>query len=173
MARFQIPNKSHIREQIDPKLASALQSIEDAINAHSDQTNADASGARQAPPTPISKVNVTEADGFHDIQLVDNAPAYPGINYFAYYSRDQKNWHKVDMGASQNHRVYLGTGTYYWKANHAYPTSNPSQDVYHGGSTPEGVGSGSHVGPEMQESQGQAAFGTTPYRNSSTPPIRQ
>jgi hypothetical protein len=162
MARFQLQNH-----------ANPTKAIEDAINAISDQTNADPSGARQGAPTKISAVNVVEADGFHDIQVVDNAPAYPGINYFAYYSRDQKNWHKVDMGASQNHRVYLGSGAYYWKSNHAYPTSQPSSDVYHGGAKPVAVGSGSHVGPEMQQSQGQPAFGTSNYRNASTPPIRK
>jgi hypothetical protein len=174
MARYQVPNKSHIRS-IDSKLADALDSSESAINAISDQLNADPTGAQQAPPAAISRLSVTAADGIHDIQIVDNAPAYRGINYFAYYSQtaDFKNAHKVDLGASQNHRIYLGPGTYYWKANHAYPSSPPSRDIYHGGSTPEGVGTGSHIGPPMQQSQGTAAFGATTYRNSSTPPIRK
>jgi hypothetical protein len=174
MTRFQTPNKPHIRN-MDDKLANALDSHESAINAISDQLNADPTGAQQASPATISRMSVTEADGFHDIQITDNAPAYRGINYFAYYSRtaDFQNAHKIDMGASQNHRVYLGAGPYYWKADHAYPGSPPSTAVYHGGSTPQPVGSGTHVGPAMQSTQGTAAFGATTYRNSNTPPIRK
>jgi hypothetical protein len=174
MARFQVPNKGYIRNK-DSQLGNALEKIEDAINAQADQGNTDPTGAQQAAPSAISQMSVTAADGIHDIQITDNAPAYRGINYFAYYSQtpDFQNFHKIDMGASQNHRVFLGPGKYYWKSNHAYPSSPPSTDVYHGGSTPEAVGTGSHIGPPMQQNQGTAAFGATTYRNSSIPPIRK
>lgn len=174
MSRFQVPYKSHLKT-LDPKLATAMDQVERAINHQADQANTDPTGAEQAPPSPISRMSVTEADGIHDIQITDNAPAYRGINYFAYYSQtpDFQNAHKIDMGASQNHRIYLGAGPYYWKSNHAYPSSPPSTDVYHGGSSPAPVGSGSHAGPAMQQSQGTAGFGITTYRNSNTPPIRK
>jgi hypothetical protein len=175
MARFQIQNKGYI-QSTDRGVGDALKAVEKAINAMADQSNTDPTGAQQAAPAAISRMSVTEEDGWHDVQIVDNAPAYRGINYFAYYARasDPQHFHKIDMGASQNHRVYLGTGKYIWKSNHAYPSSPPSQDVYHGGATPQPVGTGSgYSGPPMQQNQGTAAFGATAYRNSSTPPIRK
>jgi hypothetical protein len=173
MARFQIPNLSYIR-QSDEKLYNALKSIEGAVNNHSDQGNLDPNGAEQAAPPAISKITATASDGYHDLQIMDNAPAYRGLNYFAYYSKTPgfENAHKIDLGTSQNHRVFLGPGQFYWGANHAYPTSPASAMVYHGGGTPQAVGSGTYAGPEMSTTQGSQAFGPM-YRNSSTPPIRK
>jgi hypothetical protein len=173
MARFQIPNLARIR-QTDKALYLALKSIESAVNSHSDQGNMDPSGAEQAAPTAISNFTVTALNGYHDLQITDNAPAYRGLNYFAYYSQtpDFSNKHKIDLGTSQNHRVYLGPGQFYWAANHAYPTSPASGMVYHGDATPTAVGTGAYAGPPMSTEQGSQGFGPI-YRNSSTPPIRK
>jgi len=173
MARFQIPHLSYIR-QTDQRMYTALKSIEQAINNHADQGNLDPSAAEQAPPKAISQIVVTAKDGYHDIAITDNSPAYRGLNYFAYYSKtpDFQVKHKIDLGSSQNHRVFLGPGPFYWAANHAYPTSPGSDLVFHGGSTPVAVGSGAYAGPEMQSEQGSTAFGPM-YRNSTIPPVRK
>lgn len=170
MARFTIQNIGTIRQ--DNKLhAQTFQAIADAINRVSDQANIDPTGAQVAAPPPISNLTVTEAGGIHDLSISDNSPAYAGLSYTAEYSQtpDFQNSHSIDLGTSQNHRANLGAGTYYWRAHSNYHPSTPSAPVYHGGSTPQAVGSGSYPGPPM--SQKQAFSGQ--YRNSPTPPIRK
>lgn len=170
MARFQVQNKAYIRSD-DNKYAQAFQSLEDAVNRVSDQANIDPTGAQVATPPALSGISVTEAGGIHDIALTDNSPAYAGIQYSAEYSQtpDFQNSHKIDMGTSQNHRANMGSGTYYWRASSSYHPATPSTPVYHGGATPQAVGSGSYPGPPMQQGQGFSGQ----YRSSSTPPVRK
>lgn len=170
MGRFQIPNKSYIRND-DAKYLSTFQAIEDAVNRVSDQANVDPTGAQVAVPSPISNISVVESGGIHDISMTDQSPAYAGINYTADYSQtaDFQNFHTIDMGVSQNHRANLGSGKYFWRGSSHYHPATPSAPVYHGGTTPAAVGSGDYPGPPMQLKQGF----TGQYRSSSTPPIRQ
>ena len=170
MARFQIPNMSYVRQD-DKKYYDALTAIEGAVNNYSDQGNLDPTSAVQAAPPPISGINVTEAGGIHDIKIMDNSPAYAGINYTAEYSQtaDFQNYHTIDMGVSQNHRANLGPGQYYWRGSSFYHPATPSPPVFHGGAKPVAVGSGSYPGPPMQQKQGFTGL----YRNSTTPPIRK
>lgn len=170
MARFQVPHKAYLR-QLDPKLAQIIQSLEDAHNYAADQSNVDPTGAQVAAPSQISSINVVESGGIHDIQIVDQAPAYRGINYRADYSQtaDFQNFHTIDLGTSQNYRANLGPGKYYWRANNKYHASDESPHVYHGGAKPEAVGSGNYSGPAMQQRQGFSGQ----YRSSSTPPVRK
>lgn len=170
MARFQLPNKSYIRQD-DSKYLQALQSMEDAINRLSDQTNADPTGASVAPPAPISGISVAAQNGIHDISINDNNPAYRGIRYAADYSTtpDFQNFHTIDMGTSQNLRKNMGPGQFYWRASNRYPASDPASHAYHGGATPEPVGEGNYNGPPMSQQQGFNGK----FRNSSTPPVRK
>lgn len=170
MGRFQVPNKSYLRT-IDPKLAQIIQALEDAHNRVADQANVDPTGAQVAAPSQISGINVVESGGIHDIQIVDQSPAYRGVNYRADYSQtpDFQNFHTIDLGTSQNHRANLGPGKYYWRASSKYHASEGSAHVYHGGATPEPVGGGSYSGPPMQQNQGFSGQ----YRSSSTPPVRK
>ncbi len=170
MSRFQLPNKGYIRQD-DNKYAAAFQSLEDAINRVSDQGNIDPTGAQVAAPAPVSNISVVESGGIHDIQIADQSPAYRGVRYHAEYSQtpDFQNSHTIDLGTSQNHRANLGPGKYYWRASSSYPSSDTSAHVYHGGATPQAVGSGTYSGPPMQQRQGFSGQ----YRSSSTPPIRQ
>lgn len=170
MGRYQVPNKSYLRT-LDPKLLQIIQSLEDAQNRVADQANVDPTGAQVAAPSQISGINVIASGGIHDIQIVDQSPAYRGVNYRADYSQtpDFQNFHTIDMGSSQNHRANLGSGTYYWRASSAYRASGVSPHVYHGGATPLPAGSGSYSGPAMQQQQGF----TGQYRSSSTPPVRK
>lgn len=170
MGRFQIPNKAYIRGD-DAKYLQVFQSLEDAVNRVSDQANVDPTGAQVAVPQPISGINVVEQNGIHDIQLTDQSPAYAGIRYAADYSQTQdfQNFHTIDMGNSQNHRANLGSGKYFWRASSYYHPATPSPHAYHGGITPQAVGSGTYSGPPMQQNQ---SF-TGQYRSSPTPPIRK
>lgn len=170
MARFQVPNKAYLR-QSDPQLLKIIESLEDAHNHVADQINVDPTGAQVASPSQIGGINVVESGGIHDIQIIDQSPAYRGVNYLADYSQtaDFQNFHTIDMGTSQNHRANLGPGKYYWRASSKYHASDTSPHVYHGGASPLAVGSGSYSGPAMQQRQGFSGQ----YRNSLTPPVRK
>lgn len=168
MPAFRIPNLGYIRQD-DSKYHAAFTAIQDAITNLSVQGNLDPTGTSSGTPPPVSGLSVVEKDGIHDVQIQDQSPANRGLNYFAYYSRtaDFQNEHKVDLGASQNIRVNLGAGQYHWRVNSAYPTSAPSDHVYH-----PPVGSGTHAGPAMQAGQGESGFGQI-YRGSTVPPVRK
>ena len=159
--------------QKSPEMAPAFTAIQRAIGNLEQQTNANANGAQQKPPPSISSLSVTEAGGIHDIQITDNSPAVRGKNYFAYYSTspDLSNAHKIDLGASQNRRENLGSGTYYWAAHSALATSDPSPLVYHGGAKPLPTGTGKQAGPPMQPTQGHPAFGPA-ISNATVAPSR-
>lgn len=166
-----IPNLSYIRSQMDSKLADALEAIDGRIAVIGRQGNLDPESSTQAAPPQISAINVVAQAGIHDIQIQDSSPAYAGLNYLADYSQteDFQNFHTIDMGTSQNHRANLGDGQYFWRARSYYHPATPSAHVYHGGATPEAVGTGSYPGPAMQDRQGFSGI----YRNSNTPPIRK
>lgn len=172
--RFQLSSLAQVKND-SPATYQAVRDLRDAVSRISDQGNFDPTGARAATPASLSSISVVASGGFHDVKLTDNAPGYPGVNHFAYYSQtpDFNNEHQIDLGASLNHKVYLGAGSYYWRANHSYQGSDPSEHVYHGGQTPQPVGSGVHEGPPMQAGSGQNGYGITPYRNSPTPPVRK
>ncbi len=155
-----IPNLDLIRQKY-PELYPAVEALQRGLGNVATQTNANPDGAQSQAPPSISGLSVKEAGGIHDIQITDNAPATRGKSYFAYYAQtpDMSNAHKIDLGASQNHRANLGPGKYYWSAHSSYDTGDPSPMAYHGGATPVAVGSGVYSGPAMQQAQGPAAFG--------------
>jgi hypothetical protein len=170
MSRFTVPNLAYIRSD-DKKYSQTFQAVSDAINRLSDQTNADPTGAQVATPPQVSGLSVVESGGIHDVQITDQSPAYAGIQYSAEYSQtsDFQNSHKIDLGTSQNHRANLGAGQYFWRASSSYHPATPSPHVYHGGATPQAVGSGAYPGPPMQQGQGFSGQ----YRSSTTPPVRK
>lgn len=161
--RFQLPPDGN-QDRIN-KLVS------NAINFMSDQANVDPTSAQVATPPAVSNISVTESGGFHDVSIQDNSPAYRAVKYAAWYSRspDMQNAHMIDLGQAQNHRKYLGSGKYYWAATSKYDASDHSPMVFHGGTSPQSVGSGAHVGPPMSAPQGFS----TQYRASNTPPSRK
>lgn len=170
MNRFVLSNMGYIKQD-DDKYAATFRSVADAINRIADQTNTDPTASQVGTPPPVSNISVVESGGIHDVQITDNSPAYAGIRYSAEYSQtpDFQNSHVIDLGASQNHRANLGPGKYYWRASSAYHPATPSAPVYHGGATPQPVGSGAYSGPPMQQRQGFSGQ----YRNSITPPVRK
>lgn len=170
MARFKVPDKNYIRAD-DSRYLNAFQAIEDAINNHSDQGNLDPSNSQLAPPPAVAGISVVESGGIHDVKIDDQSPAYRGIQYSAFYSQtpDFQNVHRIDLGESQNHRINLGPGKYYWAAASKYSASDHSPMTFHGGTQPIAVGSGAYSGPPMQQGQGFSGQ----YRSSTTPPIRK
>ncbi len=139
-----VPNLDLIRQKY-PELYPAVEALQRGLGNVATQTNANPNGAQSTAPPAISGLSVKEAGGIHDVQITDNSPAARGKSYFAYYAQtpDMSNAHKIDLGASQNHRANLGPGKYYWSAHSSYDTGDPSPMAYHGGATPVAVGSGS------------------------------
>jgi hypothetical protein len=165
-----LPNFDIIRQKY-PELYPALEALSTGQQNIARQTNTDPSRPQPAAPTQIAGITVSEKDGHHDVQITDNSPAYPGIGYHAYYSRDKQNWHRVDLGSAKNTRVNLGGGKYFWAADSGYTPASRSPMVYHGGPIPKTTGTGSYVGPELSSSQN--TFGAEPiYRNSAKAPVR-
>lgn len=165
--RFKLPDPS----QYPRAFGDAVQN---AINNISDQSNSDPTANATKAPAQLSGFNVVESGGIHDIQFTDNSPGYRGKNFFADYSTtpDFAQYHTIDTGASQNHRANLGSGTYYWRGYHSYPTSDHSQPVYHGGIKPAPVGSGVQAGPPLQPKMGSTGYGPV-FTRTSTPPVRK
>lgn len=159
------------RVQFNPSASAdeKISQLADTLGRVADQGNINLTGSQQGAPSQISAFNVVESGGIHDLQIIDDSPAYAGLNYHVEYSQDNQNWHKIDLGTAQNHRANLGAGKYYWRASSAYHPATPSDYVYFGGAQAQSIGSGAYSGPPMQSQQ---SF-TGQYRSSTTPPIRK
>lgn len=187
-----VRNLDYIRGLSTPELpgfgARLYEALQDVITHHTNlaqQVNGNSIGNPEPPP-PIDSVNVTGQNGHFDIAIQHNAPIYRGVRYYAEYdtSPDFSNPRVVPMGDSRNHSLFLGNGSYYWRAYASYMSSHPSQPAYHGSQqSPQAVsGGGSIGGPALQESQGSGTGsprqglqgpGTIPFRSTSgAPPIR-
>jgi len=187
-----IPNLDYLRSlrsaempDLGAKLYEALVSIQQQAVNIQQQSNTNATGQPQAPPQ-ISGFNVTGQNGHFNLKIQDHNPIYRGIQYYAEYDTQAHfpNPQIIHLGDSRNHNVFLGNGTYYWRAYSSYASSSPSSPVYHGsGATPTPVVGGGVVGsPAIQASQssgtgtpgqGLVGPGITPFRSTSgQPPVR-
>jgi len=159
VAKSSTPNLGAIRSK-DPLLGDALQYLEDRLTLLEKQTTA--STGSSSPPSKIASLNVISANGVFDVSITDSSPVLRGINYFVEYSTNPQFTKPivVDLGASRNHRMFLDSGTYYFRAYSQYPTSERSVPVYFGSHvSPTGVaGGGAIAGPTPLGSQGS---GTT------------
>jgi hypothetical protein len=178
VARFKVPHISDIYSR-DAQLGIALQAAEDAINQGLLQVAASGQGSTN-PPANISSLSVSAANGVFDFAIVDHNPVLRGINYFVEYSTTPSFTapHVIDLGASRNFRTFLDSGTYYFRAYSAYPTSARSSPVYFGSqSNPTAVnGGGAVAGPAPLASQGSGTssganggdggFGNDPVRGN-------
>lgn len=164
------------------------EALSDLLQAHanlSQQVNGNSTGD-PAPPPAIDNLKVTGQNGHFNIAIAHNAEVYRGIRYYAEYDTTPHfaNPRVVPMGDSRNHNLFLGNGTYYWRAYAAYMTSAPSEAAYHGGAaSPQPVTGGGIVGsPALQDSegsgtgtpgQGLSGPGPVPFRSSTgVPPKR-
>ncbi|MGH9343306.1 MAG: hypothetical protein ACRD19_06040 [Terriglobia bacterium] len=168
--------------------AKLYETLSDLLQAHqnlSQQVNGNASG-NPAPPPSIANLKVTGQNGHHNLAISDPNPIYRGVRYYAEFDTSPQftNPRIVPMGDSRNANVFLGNGTYYWRAYSAYMSSNPSPPAYHGGAAnPQPVNAGGSVGgPLLQDSQGSGTGtprqglsgpGPIPFRSATgAPPVR-
>jgi hypothetical protein len=133
--------------KLDPSgwLESVLKQLHDAHNNIGKQVNAAPVGKTPAPQ-PISGVTVTGAGGVHEVAIQDNTPANRGLHYFVEWdtSKDFTNPRQESLGPDRQWRANLGVpGPIFVRAYSGYPTSEPSEPVYHGSSAgPIGVDAG-------------------------------
>lgn len=187
-----IPNLDYIRGLRSPdfpdlgaKLHEALTSIAGQVTNIQSQTNANPTG-QPTPPPPINGLKVTGQNGHFNIAIHDNNEIYRGVQYYAEYDTSPHftNPQTIHLGDSRNHNVFLGNGTYHWRAYSSYASSPPSAAVYHGsGAAPTPVVGGGDVGsPAIQASQGTGTGtpgqgltgpGIAPFRSATgVPPVR-
>lgn len=155
MADASIPRLSAI-EQKDQDTGRALRYIQGVVNNLGVQTNAAPVGATPVPQAHAS-LSVKGGAGIFDVAIADNSPKYAGHQNFVEYSPDASfsNAHVISLGPSRNWRGSLGSGSYHFRSYSAYPTSLPSQPVYH----PAVSGAGTSE-PAMQQGQGSGTSQT-------------
>jgi len=169
-----IPRLSAILQK-DDDIGRALQYVQRAVNNIGQQTNAAPVGVTP-PPQAHASLSVKGGAGIFDVAIADDSPKFIGHSNFVEYSQDSSfsNAHVISLGPSRNWRGSLGAGPYNFRSYSAYPTSAPSQPVYHASVSGAGIKE-----PPMQQTQGSgtsqtpgAGFGNVPF-NAPTQPKRQ
>jgi hypothetical protein len=146
----------------DPLLAEALTQIVNHINVQEKTTGGSAPGLLPVPAT-IGAINVTAANGWFDIQIIDTSAVERGIEYFAEYSLSpnfDSSTKVVQMGASRNFLVNLGNQTLYWRGYSQYLGSDISAKVTFGTPPKAVAGGGATTPPAPQASQGSGTSQT-------------
>ncbi len=143
----------------DPYLYEALKKIVGAVNALGTHIGADPAGT-VPPPAAIASVQVTAANGFFNVAIVDNSTVTRGINYFLEYdvSPAFPNPWVYDLGASRNVQLALGNQTLYFRAYSQYLGGPPGPSVAYG-SPPLAVVGGGAAAPTPLPSQGSGTGG--------------
>lgn len=187
-----IPNLDYIRAlksadfpDLGPKLYEALHAISQQAKNIQQQTNTAADG-KPLPPPPINGFNVTGQNGHFNLQIQDANQIYRGVQYYAEYDTSPhfSNPQIIHLGDTRNHNVFLGNGTYYWRAYSSYAGTGPSKAVYHGtGAQPTPVVGGGSIGtPALQDSQGSGTGtpgqgltgpGLVPFRSDNGAPPKR
>lgn len=174
---LKIRNLDYIRsaKPDDPQLGSriyeALQDFNSAISNHLSQTNGNATGEPQPPPSPMG-IQVTARDGYAHIALNDQGPLYRGVQYWVQHSSTPNFTDAIHTQASgtelRNHTEFIGNQTRYFRAYKSYAASAPTAPVIHGGNLPMAVnGGGSVAGPIFLPPQGT---GTSPASGAVSGP---
>ena len=168
------------------RIYEAIQDLNSAISNHLQQTNGNATGEPQPPPSQLG-IQVTTRDGYMHVALNDQGPLYRGVQYWVRHADNPNFVNAIHTQASgtelRNHTEFIGNQTRYVQAYKSYPWSGPTPPVIHGGAIPIGVqGGGSTAGPLYLPSQGtgtsvqgQPPSGPGPVafrRATGTPPIR-
>ena len=182
-----IRNLPYLRSlpEFGAKLYEALSDLDRNSDTIAQQTNASPGQKPYAPPS-VTGLNVVAQNGSFHAQITDNNDIYRGINYHLEFDTDPgfSNPHPVDMGSSREHTMFLGNGTFYFRAFSSYSTGPASSPAYHGHSgSPTAVFGGGTVGPpQLLPSQGSGTGGPRqgvsgpgpiPFRSSTgAPPIR-
>lgn len=155
----------------DPKLGETIDDLRKAMLLLAQQAGIGVGGPIASPQ--IQNIFVTAANGVFSITVTDKSPTHLGINYFLEYADNANfnNSHTLFMGPSHSENgLFLGSGTFYFRAFSQYLNSAQSHKVTYGGTTPLGVsGGGAIAGPTLPPTQGSGAnggsfggFGRTP-----------
>lgn len=140
------------------RLYEAMQDLNSAISNHISQTNGNATGEPQPPPSPLG-IQVTARDGYAHIALNDQGPLYRGVQYWVQHASTPNFTDGIHTQASgtelRNHTEFIGNQTRYFRAYKSYSASPPTTPVIHGGVTPIPVtGGGAIAGPIFLAPQG-------------------
>lgn len=153
------------------RLYEAIQDLNSAISNHLMQTNGNATGEPQPPPSQVG-IQVSARDGYLHVALNDQGPLYRGVQYWVQHASNPNFTDAVHTQASgtelRNHTEFIGNQTRYVRAYKSYPWSGPTEPVIHGGITPIAVqGGGNTAGPLFLSPQGT---GTGPADGSVSGP---
>jgi len=160
-----LPHLPYLRGK-DPLLAETIESLKKGLISLAEQAGIGASGQIAAPQ--IQSILVTAANGAFLVTVTDKSATHLGINYFVEYADNANfaNVHTLYLGPSRSSPpIFLGSGTFYFRAFPQYQNSPPGAKVVYGGSTPIGVsGGGAIAGPTLPPAQGSGASsgGTAP-----------
>lgn len=144
--------------QIGAKLYEIITDLDKQHTNVQEQVNGSGNSQPLAPPG-IGGVKVTAANGHFRISITDNSPIYRGIQYHVEHADNPQftNAEPIDLGASREHRIFLGNATTYWRAASSYYSSPTGPWVYFGNhAQPTGVQGGGETGagPAYGNSQG-------------------
>ena len=160
-------------------LVQALKDIRGLVRNVAQQTNAMPQGESTPPPQQIHALHVTAGGGIAHVQITDENPVYRGISYHVQYSSDVGFSAPITvyMGPSRDIRIPVGTEPLHYRAFSDYPTSAPSDPVYHGGSQPIPIAAIGTAQPPIPSGQGSgtgypsqiSGHGPIPYRGELPP----
>jgi hypothetical protein len=122
-------------------LGTALQRVEDGINNLGLFSGIDASGVSPTPP-PIQGLTVaSDGAGLAHVVINHSAPTQKNFRYFVEWGTDPSfnGAYQEDLGAARHRVLSLPQGTYFFRAFHQLPNSQPSKPVNFGGNSPTGV----------------------------------
>lgn len=153
------------------RLYEAFQDLNSAVTNHLQQTNGNATGEPQPPPSSMG-IQVTSRDGYMHVALNDQGPLYRGVQYWVQHASTPNFTDAIHTQASgtelRNHTEFIGNQVRYIRAYKSYAGSAPTPPVIHGGVTPIAViGGGSIAGPLFLPPQGT---GTSPASGAVSGP---
>ena len=170
-------------------LGTALQRIQDGLNALGDHIGADPTGTMPAPP-PVQALDVKAKDGLIQATVSDNNPIQKNLHWFVEYDTDPNftKPHVAHLGVSRSMRPVTlpakddngNDQKFYFRAYSQYPGSHPSEPIHYGGTTPAAVNPGGSIEMSLLPStgsgtaqssgeQGGAGFGKVLKRPGTTP----
>lgn len=161
---------AYIRRK-DSKLGETIDDLRKALLSLGQQAGIGVGGP--ITPPQIQNIFVTATNGVFSITVTDKSLSHLGVNYFLEYADNAQfnNSHTLFLGPSHTENgLFLGSGTFYFRAFSQYLNSAQSPKVTYGGTTPLGVaGGGAIAGPTLPPTQGSGAngggfggFGTSP-----------
>ena len=161
----------------NPRLAVALQNIEDSINQTAQAAGTDATQHTE-PPNPLNAINVAAGSDSVHVTLEDNTQRSRALNYFIEWSVNDPsfaNSHVEHLVASRGRVLSLppmdadsNPYTYYFRAYSAYSSSKvPSTPIVFGGKVPTGVTLSGNTSLTLLNSTGSGTAPSNGQRGAS------